>query len=201
VGFVVGQSGTGQVFSKFFGFPCNRHSLHQLLHNHPHVSSGEMYNRPICGRSTGAYMNLGDQQRDLMGVKSHPTKKKNCTHAYHYIYIISILLRDNLRVFQIHTTPISLHLSITMALLSDINDFQRTDQKSETLNSYVWNKMVCDKPQSSLLLPPHKHNRPLWVAVQGLIRPTPYTYCYLLKVRVHVPRLLIISEANYLTKM
>jgi hypothetical protein len=21
-----------------------------------------------------------------------------------------------------------------------------------------------------------KHNRPLWVAVQGLIRPTPYTY-------------------------
>jgi hypothetical protein len=23
-----------------------------------------------------------------------------------------------------------------------------------------------------------KHNRPLWVAVQGLIRPTPYTYIY-----------------------
>jgi hypothetical protein len=41
VGFVVGQSGAGQVFSEFFGFPCNRHSLHQLLHNHPHVSSGE----------------------------------------------------------------------------------------------------------------------------------------------------------------
>jgi hypothetical protein len=35
-----------------------------------------MYNRPICGRSTGAYTNLGDLQRDLMGVKSHPTKKK-----------------------------------------------------------------------------------------------------------------------------
>jgi hypothetical protein len=31
----------GQVFSEFFGFPCNRRSLHQLLHNHPHVSSGE----------------------------------------------------------------------------------------------------------------------------------------------------------------
>jgi hypothetical protein len=25
-------------------------------------------------RSTGAYTNLGDLQRDLMGVKSHPTK-------------------------------------------------------------------------------------------------------------------------------
>jgi hypothetical protein len=41
VGFVVGQSGAGQVFSEFFGFPCNHRSLHQLLHNHPHVSSGE----------------------------------------------------------------------------------------------------------------------------------------------------------------
>jgi hypothetical protein len=35
-----------------------------------------MYNRPMCGRSTGAYTNLGDLQRDLMGAKSHPTKKK-----------------------------------------------------------------------------------------------------------------------------
>jgi hypothetical protein len=41
VGFVVKQTGAGQVFSEFFGFPCNRRSLHQLLHNHPHVSSGE----------------------------------------------------------------------------------------------------------------------------------------------------------------
>jgi hypothetical protein len=31
----------GQVFSEYFSFPCNRRSLHQLLHNHPHVSSGE----------------------------------------------------------------------------------------------------------------------------------------------------------------
>jgi hypothetical protein len=37
---------------------------------------GKMYNRPICGRSTGAYTNLGDLQRDLMGVKSHPINKK-----------------------------------------------------------------------------------------------------------------------------
>jgi hypothetical protein len=40
VGFVVRKSGAGQVFSEYFGFPCNRLSLHQLLHNHPHVSSG-----------------------------------------------------------------------------------------------------------------------------------------------------------------
>jgi hypothetical protein len=35
-----------------------------------------MYNRPMCGRSTGTYTNLGDLQRDPMGVKSHPTKER-----------------------------------------------------------------------------------------------------------------------------
>jgi hypothetical protein len=29
----------GQVFSEYFGFPCQS-SFHQLLHNHPHLSSG-----------------------------------------------------------------------------------------------------------------------------------------------------------------
>jgi hypothetical protein len=29
-----GQSGTGQVFSEYFGFPC--HSFHQFLHHHNH---------------------------------------------------------------------------------------------------------------------------------------------------------------------
>jgi hypothetical protein len=37
---------------------------------------GKMYNRPICDRSTGTYTNLGYLQRDLMGVKSHPTPPK-----------------------------------------------------------------------------------------------------------------------------
>jgi hypothetical protein len=37
-----------------------------------------MYNRPICGRSTGAYTNLGDLQRDLRGLSpTPPNKKKN----------------------------------------------------------------------------------------------------------------------------
>jgi hypothetical protein len=34
-----GQSGLGQVFSEYFGFPCQS-PFHQLLHNHPHLSSG-----------------------------------------------------------------------------------------------------------------------------------------------------------------
>jgi hypothetical protein len=39
VGFVVNKVALGQVFSEYFGFPCQS-SFHQLLHNHPHLSSG-----------------------------------------------------------------------------------------------------------------------------------------------------------------
>jgi hypothetical protein len=39
VGFVVDKVGMGQVFSKYFGFPCQS-SFHQFLHNHHHLSSG-----------------------------------------------------------------------------------------------------------------------------------------------------------------
>jgi hypothetical protein len=36
---VVDKVAPGQVFSEYFGFPCQS-SFHQLLHNHPHLSSG-----------------------------------------------------------------------------------------------------------------------------------------------------------------
>jgi hypothetical protein len=39
VGFVVDKVALGQVFSGYFCFPCQS-SFHQLLHNHPHLSSG-----------------------------------------------------------------------------------------------------------------------------------------------------------------
>jgi hypothetical protein len=39
VGFVVDKVVLGQVFSEYFGFPCQS-SFHQLLRNHPHASSG-----------------------------------------------------------------------------------------------------------------------------------------------------------------
>jgi hypothetical protein len=32
----------------------------------------DMYNRPMCGRSTGTYTNLGDLQRDLRGLSPAP---------------------------------------------------------------------------------------------------------------------------------
>jgi hypothetical protein len=39
VGFVVDKVALGQVFSEYFGFPCQS-TFQQLLHNHPHLSSG-----------------------------------------------------------------------------------------------------------------------------------------------------------------
>jgi hypothetical protein len=37
VGFVVNKLALGQVFSKYFGFPCQNQSCHQLLHHHNHL--------------------------------------------------------------------------------------------------------------------------------------------------------------------
>jgi hypothetical protein len=39
VRFVVDKVALGQVSSEYFGFPCQS-SYHQLLHKHPHLSSG-----------------------------------------------------------------------------------------------------------------------------------------------------------------
>jgi hypothetical protein len=39
VGFVADKMALGQVFSEYFGFPC-QFSFHQLLHIHYHLSSG-----------------------------------------------------------------------------------------------------------------------------------------------------------------
>jgi hypothetical protein len=39
LGFVVDKVALGQVFSEYFGFPC-QFSFHRLLHTHHHPSSG-----------------------------------------------------------------------------------------------------------------------------------------------------------------
>jgi hypothetical protein len=36
VGFVVNKEALGQVFSEYFGFPCQS-SFHQILHHHNHA--------------------------------------------------------------------------------------------------------------------------------------------------------------------
>jgi hypothetical protein len=42
---VVDKVALGQVFSEYFGFPCQS-SFHQLLHNHHHLIIWGLYNRP-----------------------------------------------------------------------------------------------------------------------------------------------------------
>jgi hypothetical protein len=54
VGFVVEKVALGQVFSKYFGFPCQS-SFHHLLHNHPHLSSGA----GTIGQTWPQYKGLG----------------------------------------------------------------------------------------------------------------------------------------------
>jgi hypothetical protein len=39
LGFIVDKVALGQVFSEYFGFPC-QFSFHQFLHIHSHISSG-----------------------------------------------------------------------------------------------------------------------------------------------------------------
>jgi hypothetical protein len=36
VGFVVDKLASGQIFSEYFGFPCQNRSFHKLLHPHNH---------------------------------------------------------------------------------------------------------------------------------------------------------------------
>jgi hypothetical protein len=46
VGFVVDKVALGQVFSEYFGFPCQS-SFHQLLHNHHHLVIWGWYSRQV----------------------------------------------------------------------------------------------------------------------------------------------------------
>jgi hypothetical protein len=102
VGFVVGQSGARQVFSEFFGFPCStNYSTITLMY---HLE--KMYNRPICGRSAGAYTNLWDLQRDLIWVKSHPTKMKKKKSVKNIKKEIGIIL-DIFKTAQKFQLPIT----------------------------------------------------------------------------------------------
>jgi hypothetical protein len=66
VGFVVEKVALEQVFSEYFGFPCQS-SFHRLLHNHHHLSSGA----GTIGQQWPSYQ--------VDSVSPHPEKlKKTC---------------------------------------------------------------------------------------------------------------------------
>jgi hypothetical protein len=70
VGFVVDRVALWQVFFEYFGFPC-QFSFYQILHTHLRVSSGDLTNRPVGGRST-------------KWTQSYPTQRKACVHLQKY---------------------------------------------------------------------------------------------------------------------
>jgi hypothetical protein len=61
VGFVLDKVVLGQVFSEYFGFPCQS-TFHQFLHNHHHLSSG-----------AGT---IGQKWTQYQETQSHPTTNK-----------------------------------------------------------------------------------------------------------------------------
>jgi hypothetical protein len=53
VGFLVYKVAMGQVFSEYFGFPC-QFAAHRLLHNHHHLSSGAgTIDQTVAAESSG----------------------------------------------------------------------------------------------------------------------------------------------------
>jgi hypothetical protein len=66
----------GQVFSEFFGFPLQSSFALPITPQSPSYIIRVMYNRPMCGRSTGTYRDLGDlKQRDLRNLNLGDLKK------------------------------------------------------------------------------------------------------------------------------
>jgi hypothetical protein len=76
MGFVVGKVALGQVFSEYFGFPCQ--SFHQLLHAHHHPLSGASTTARIA-----AYMpcGLSDTLLQLEAtLQPGSTRSASCPH-------------------------------------------------------------------------------------------------------------------------
>jgi hypothetical protein len=79
-GFVVGQSGAGAGFLRVLRFPLQSSFVPPITPQSPScIIRVKCTIGQICGRSTGAYTNLGDLQRELMGGLSPtpPNKKKS----------------------------------------------------------------------------------------------------------------------------
>jgi hypothetical protein len=77
VGFVVGQSGAGADFLRVLLFPLQSSFAPPITPQSPSCIIRGMHNRPMCGRSAGAYRDLGDylKKGPNGGVSPTPPKK------------------------------------------------------------------------------------------------------------------------------
>jgi hypothetical protein len=71
--FVVDKVALGQVFSEYFGYPCQS-SFHQLLQKSPSSIIWGLYNGPEVAAAPRDSRTEGLEQ--YLGTQSHPTNKK-----------------------------------------------------------------------------------------------------------------------------
>jgi hypothetical protein len=68
VGFVVNKVVLRQVFSEYFGFPC-QFSFHRLLHTHHHLSSGAgTIGQLVADVPSGFNPTLPQETKNLTGI-------------------------------------------------------------------------------------------------------------------------------------
>jgi hypothetical protein len=93
VGFVVDKAALGQVFSEYFGFPC-QFSFHRLLHMRHHLSSGAgTIGQLVADVPSG--LSLTPTQKKLKGKNVHG--RYNCfinMKNMDNIWIINIVVHE-----------------------------------------------------------------------------------------------------------
>jgi hypothetical protein len=75
VGFVVDKVALGQVFSEYFGFPC-QFIFHLLLHTHHHLSCGVGHNKPKSGSCTKWIQSHPMREREREGERERERKEE-----------------------------------------------------------------------------------------------------------------------------
>jgi hypothetical protein len=102
VGFVVDRVALWKVFSEYFGFPCQS-SFHQLLHNHPHLSSGP----DIIGQKWPQYK--GPSPTPLAIKKPWYFGQNFIENKPQVLRVFSVHVSENLAMFDIIVGPLDTH--------------------------------------------------------------------------------------------
>jgi hypothetical protein len=140
VEFVVGKVALGQLFSEYFGFPCQS-SFHQLLHNHPHLSSG-------AGKIGKKWPQCKGLSLTPLAIKELITRSKNVQCRFNgtnYIFRMSMKLSPSDYHVWYELTTINgqhykesfeswSHCNKELKICGLSNHRKTSDQKSKTLS-------------------------------------------------------------------
>jgi hypothetical protein len=109
VGFVVDRVALGQVFCKYFGFPCH-FSFHQLLHTH-HLSSG--------GGTIGQI--LADVPSGLSLTPPQEAKKEKLKQVFTELIVMFTLLA---KIFSRRAQPHVVSYLVNVAILREGREYE-----------------------------------------------------------------------------